>query len=83
MQCHKAHLPAAANRDPHDLSPEMWQRLKEAADVPFQLVSTRAPGQASDDLATSTGESDDTLAKNQLCHVSQRTSRPRFRYQTN
>ena len=43
MRCHERHMPAATNRDPHDLSPAMWREMQRTSSTPWQLVSTLQP----------------------------------------
>lgn len=55
MQCHQGHLPSAGNRDPHDLSPAEWQKLRASEnETPWQLVSTR---RSATDLPASSADS--------------------------
>ena len=69
MQCHQGHMPAAANRDPHDLSPEMWRKLQQTTSTPWQLVSTRTASDSSSATASTTSDQSG-LAKTScaMCH---------------
>lgn len=69
MQCHQGHLPAAVNRDPHDLTPEMWEQLRKSSDTPWQLVSTGVALQGSSG-GSLPSESSQSLSKTScaMCH---------------
>ena len=69
MQCHKGHMPAAANRDPHDLSPEMWRQLQQITDTPWQLVSTRsAADEAQSNSQVEAEQSELSKTSCAMCH---------------
>lgn len=40
MQCHRGHMPNAANRSPHDLSAADWARLTSVSNEPSQVNQT-------------------------------------------
>ncbi len=70
MQCHKGHLPNAIHRDPHDLSPETWRKLRQPTDAPWQLVSTRtsSPEEGATPEGTSTVEGNISKTSCAMCH---------------
>lgn len=65
MQCHQGHMPAAANRDPHDLSPDSWRQLQQSTNTPWQLVSTRTAADVS--LADGTVAREQTALSKTSC----------------
>ncbi len=72
MRCHQGHLPKATQRDPHDLSPEMWRDLKREGESAWQLVSTRNGSDA--DIDASVDQSSDHASRLQktscaMCHT--------------
>ncbi|MCC6511223.1 MAG: hypothetical protein IT423_19130, partial [Pirellulaceae bacterium] len=71
MKCHTSHMPMAAERNPHDLTPAMWRELEtQNSTHAWQLVSARS-GESQDALVDpSSNNSQESLGQTScaMCH---------------